>query len=262
MCNKGIKKTRQIHVKGTIWLACSRWNGGGEDSVDRLLLPQEKISTFSIDIFPHSQNNFCDNQRNAFQCYGIHTYTSSVAFPKQSLWWSIRSKLWKASAQCEMAVTCFETWYYFFSLTNHCNRLFHLILDWRVSTCFITNLAGYLIDNFLSFRNGTLWKFFGAFSFEKFENILTVWNFDGFMSSWQNSPWGTLQVANGSEGHIIDRTRLKSFLGEDVAESRVFEKNAPARKFINIPKIGGELQNLKNYLYFERLSVALFAFKG
>ena len=82
------------------------------------------------------------------------------------------------------------------------------------------------------------------------------------MSSWQNSPWGTLQVANGSEGQIIDRTRLKSFLGEDVAESRVFEKNAPARKFINIPKIGGELQNLKNYLYFERLSVALFAFKG
>ena len=116
MCNKGIKKTRQIHVKGTIWLACSRWNGGGEDSVDRLLLPQEKISTFSIDIFPHSQNNFCDNQRNAFQCYGIHTYTSSVAFPKQSLW-SIRSKLWKVSAQCGIAMTCFETWYYFFSLT-------------------------------------------------------------------------------------------------------------------------------------------------
>ena len=48
-------------------------------------------------------------------------------------WW-IWSKLWKASAQCGMAVTCFETWYYFFSLTNHCNRLFRLILDWSVSS--------------------------------------------------------------------------------------------------------------------------------
>ena len=89
MCNKGIKKTRQIHVKGTIWLACSRWNGGGEDSVDRLLFPQEKISTFSIDIFPHSQNNFSDNQRIGFKWYRIHTYPSSVAFPKQFFWWSI-----------------------------------------------------------------------------------------------------------------------------------------------------------------------------
>ena len=131
--------------------------------------------------FPHFQNNPWDGQ-----------YEASYEKPVPSV-----------------AVTCFETWYYFFSLTNHCNRLFHLILDWRVSTCFITNLAGYLMDNFLYFRNGTLWKSFGAFSFEKFENILTVWNFDGFMSSWQNSPWGRLQVANGSEGQIIDRTRLK-----------------------------------------------------
>ena len=116
MCNKGIKKTRQIHVKGTIWLACSRWNGGGEDSVDRLLLPQEKISTFSIDIFPHSQI-IKESFFKAMEYILFHRQSQLSAFPKQSMGWSIRSKLWKASAQCGMAVTCFETWYYFFSLT-------------------------------------------------------------------------------------------------------------------------------------------------
>ena len=164
MCNKGIKKTRQIHVKGTIWLACSRWNGGGEDSVDRLLLPQEKIPTFSIDIFPHYQI-IKESFFNALEHILFHRQSQLSAFPKRSLWWSIRSKLWKASAQYGMAVTCFETWYYFFSLTNRCNRLFHLILDWSVSTCFITNLVGNLMDNFkFSFENGTLRKSFDAFS--------------------------------------------------------------------------------------------------
>ena len=100
-------------------------------------------------------------------------------------------------------------------------------------------------------------KIFSAFSFEKFENILTVWNFDGFMSFWQNSPWGTLQVANGSEGQIIDRTRLKSFLGEDVAESRVFGKMHRQESSLTFRRLGG---NCKTWKTISTSSVCLWRY--
>ena len=59
-----------------------------------------------------------------------------------------------------------------------------------------------------------------------------------FASSWQNTPWGKLQLANGSEGQIIDRMRLKSFLGEDVAESRVFGKMHRQESSLTFRRLG------------------------
>ena len=77
------------------------------------------------------------------------------------------------------------------------------------------------------------------------------------MSSWQNSPWGKLQVANGSEGHIIDRTRLKSFLGEDVAESRVFGKMHRQESSLTFRRLGG---NCKTWKTISTSSVCLWRY--
>ena len=77
------------------------------------------------------------------------------------------------------------------------------------------------------------------------------------MSSWQNTPWGTLQVANGSEGQIIDRKRLKSFLGEDVAESRVFGKMHRQESSLTFRRLGG---NCKTWKTISTSSVCLWRY--